>query len=397
MLHLLLLLLLRLPTATIDAPQASEAEPLRVLFWNVENLFDTEDNPDTEDNEFLPTGNRRWTPRRYREKVQHLGRVLVDCGAWSPGSAQATSETAPWHPADLIGMAEVETIGTLHDLLRLTPLGTLGYIPLLTHSQDLRGINVALLYRPETFHLIGHEEWHISMPEGKRPTRPLLHAWGTKPSVPTDTLDFVVCHLPSRYGGVVASIPSRQAAHRCLTAHLDSLERVRTAFRLLVMGDMNDYPDTPLLRDDLQLHEAPLSDASGRAKLSDLFTPKFSDKATPKTATRTAHKSTYKNSYQLNRAKVFPSARYNLMLTLMASKKQIEVMGSHKYQGEWGFLDQFFVTGRLLEQIRAWGVFAIPAMLTEDRTHTGVRPLRTYYGFGYEGGYSDHLPIVVEM
>jgi hypothetical protein len=273
----------------------------------------------------------------------------------------------------------------------------LGYIPLLTHSQDLRGINVALLYRPETFHLIGHEEWHIPMPEGKRPTRPLLHAWGTKTSAPTDTLDFVVCHLPSRYGGVVASIPSRQAAHRCLTAHLDSLERVRTAFRLLVMGDMNDYPDTPLLRDDLQLHEAPLSDASGRAKLSDLFTPKFSDKATPKTATRTAHKSTYKNSYQLNRAKVFPSARYNLMLTLMASKKQIEVMGSHKYQGEWGFLDQFFVTGRLLEQIRAWGIFAIPAMLTEDRTHTGVRPMRTYYGFGYEGGYSDHLPIVVEM
>jgi hypothetical protein len=352
-----------------------------VLSWNVENLFDLEDNPLTDDDEFLPTGSRHWTPRRYREKVQHLGRVLVDCGAWSPDGPESTSDTAVWHPADLIGMAEVETLGTLHDLLRLTPIGTMGYVPLLTHSQDLRGINVALLYRPATFQLLGHEEWHIPMPADKRPTRPLLHVWGTKPSAPTDTLDFVVCHLPSRYGGVVASIPSRQAAHRCLSAHLDSLEQVRSTLCLLVMGDMNDYPDTPLLSEDLRLRKAPLAAVSSRGK---------------RQVIKSSH-TTSANRYTLHGAQVFPSARYNLMLTLMDPQKPIEVMGSHKYQGEWGFLDQFFVTGRLLEQVRAWGVFALPAMLTDDRTHTGLRPMRSYYGFGYEGGYSDHLPIVVEM
>ncbi len=363
---------LELPTAILDRDAARRANrrSLRVMFWNVENLFDTEDNPLTADNDFLPTGSRRWTPRRYHEKLQHLARALVEVGAWG---APTPDTGAAWHPADIIGLAEVENEGVLQDLLQQTPLGALGYVPLLTHSADVRGIQVGMLYRPATFHIVGQEAWHIALPKGKRETRHLLHVWGTPQADPHDTLDFVVCHLPSRYGGVVASAPSRQAAHRCLAQHVDSLEACRTALRLLVMGDMNDYPDTPLLRDDLQLREPPLAARSR-----------------PKSGRQPRR-------YRLYPARIFPSARYNLMLTLTAQKKPIAVMGSHKYQGEWGFLDQFFATGRLLAQVQAWGVFALPDMLTADRTHSGVRPRRSYYGYGYEGGYSDHLPIVISV
>jgi hypothetical protein len=404
-----------LPTVVINNTDSrADASRLRVLFWNVENLFDLEDNPMTADDEFLPSGVRHWTPRRYRRKLRNLAQVMVECGAW---------RSEAWHPAEVIALAEVENEGVLQDLLHQTPLGQLGYVPLITHSADFRGINVALMYRPDGFRLLGHEEWEIPMPEGKRATRHLLHVWGTAATTVTpDTLDFIVCHLPSRYGGVVGSIPSRQAAHRCLSSHIDSLEHRRTGLKLLVMGDMNDYPDTELLREDLQLQQPPLERQKSRHSTKDKRNKSLSQTSfeesnqdakdkdkkdgmqsqanrqqSQENRLQSQDNRQQSHTYHLKTTQVIPTARYSLMTTLMARKKPTLVMGSHKYQGEWGFLDQFFTTGRLLETVQAWGVFAVPQMLTEDKTHRGVRPLRSYYGFQYEGGYSDHLPIIIDL
>jgi hypothetical protein len=364
---------LSLPSACVADADVSAQPGLRVMFWNVENLFDTNNNPLTADDDFLPEAGRHWTKRRYLRKLRNLAQGVTECGAW---------RGSEWHAADIVALAEVEGEVVLADWLRLTPLGEAGYVPIVTHSSDVRGIQVALLYRPEQFELMGWEEWEVPLPPKYRPTRHLLHVWGVKRGVSlrdevcagSDTLDLVVCHLPSRYGGAAASVPSRSAAHRCLDAHLDSLEQVRAALRLLVMGDMNDYPRTTLLRRELHLETPPLQ------------------RVPPSEQHQQAVASAF---YRLRQ--VEPAVRYNLMLTLQKTKKPVVVTGSHKYQGVWGYLDQFFVTGRMLHEVQAWGVFAVPDMLADDASHSGLRPKRSYYGYNYEGGYSDHLPIVIDL
>ncbi len=307
----------------------------RVLFYNCENLFDPADNPDKNDDEYTPEGIRHWTYYRQYQKMLNLGNVIVAAGEGK----------APM----LVGLAEVENDSVMLRLTRGTALREWEYSYLITDSRDQRGINVALMYQPIDFRLIGWQGIRVALPEGARPTRDLLHAWGRV--VGGDTLDVVVCHLPSRLGGTRRSQPNRRAAHAAIRALCDSLNTHRQHPHILIMGDMNDTPDTKLLRRDMQ----------------------------------------------------FGRGLYNLMQPLQrALKLGLRDFGSHKYQGEWGFLDQFWVnenpnTSRRNVWVDNVEVVHFPFMLTEDETHMGHRPLRSYYGYQYEGGYSDHLPIRLDL
>ena len=314
----------------------------RIVFYNCENLFEPSDNPEKLDDEFTPDGERHWTYTRVNQKVTNLARVLVAAG----------EGRAPM----LVGLAEVENDSVLMRLTRRTALREWEYDFVVTQSPDTRGINVALLYQPMDFRLLGWMAVRVPMPDGARPTRDLLHAWGRV--VGGDTLDVIVCHLPSRLGGVKRSTANRQAAHRVIRQLSDSLHRHRACPHVIVMGDMNDYPDTRLLRKDM----------------------------------------------------AFGQCLTNLMEPLQRDLKRGRLAcGSHKYGGEWGFLDQFWVSNGLVEEMplanapksRLWlsnaEAFHLPFMLTDDVTHMGHRPLRSYNGFQYEGGYSDHLPIRLEL
>lgn len=298
----------------------------QVMFWNVENAFWPEDDPNREDGEFTPEGTRHWTQGRLRHKLLQLTRVLLAAG----------EGRAPM----LVGLAEVEGDSVLHYWTHSTPLWEQHYEYVVTEGPDTRGIQTALLYQPSDFRLLSWQGHTVTMPEGTRPTRQLLHASGRL--VSGDTLDVIVCHLPSRLGGARQSQASRDAAHRSLLQLADSLCLERQTPHLLIMGDMNEFP---------------------------------------------------------NARKAWWGKRYNnLMLPLQQDLvRHPSYFGSHKYQGEWGFLDQFIINADFGSMLSSPRVFAAPFMLIEDETHLGHRPFRSYYGYQYEGGYSDHLPILLDI
>lgn len=321
-----------------------------ILFYNCENLFDFSDDPLKQDDEFTPQGSRHWTSYRQYEKLVGFAKVIVDAGEGKPIS--------------LIGLAEVENDSVLHRLVKGTALWRWDYSYVITRSDDVRGVNVALLYQPTDFRLLGWEALKIPLPKGSRPTRDLLHAWGRV--VGGDTLDVVVCHLPSRLGGTRFSAPKRSAAHRTISQLCDSLDQIRLHPHVLVMGDMNDSPDTRLLRRNMQ----------------------------------------------------FGNGLYNLMDSLQSDLFRLKrSIGTHKYQGQWSILDQFWVNQALLPEektirnqpqqadsfslCRLWvdsvRIICYPYLLVEDYTHLGHRPKRSYYGYQYEGGFSDHLPIRLNL
>ena len=212
--------------------QSGAQEPFRVMFWNVENLFDTQDDPQKNDNEFLPDAARHWTYPRYRDKLTKVAQTIVAAGP----------ECVP----DLVGLCEVENDSCLDDLTRRSPLHEAGYRYVMTHSPDRRGIDVALLYQRSTFRLLHHQSIRIPQGAVKRstPTRDILHVAGKLQS--GDTLDVMVCHLPSRSGGKARTEPFRMVEADIIARTADSLVQVRQHPYLIVMGDFNDYPTARL-------------------------------------------------------------------------------------------------------------------------------------------------------
>lgn len=315
--------------------QAQEEEPVlfQVMSYNVENCFDTADNPDVADEEFLPSGERYWTEGRYYRKLQHIAQVIQSAGGWNT-------------PA-LVGLCEVENDSVMHHLLTRTSLRQLDYRYCITHGQDRRGINVALLYQRDQFRWLGAEEIEITLPQKERPTRNILHVWGEIQT--SDTVDVFVCHMPSRSGGEIASRPKRLLAANRLRACVDSVLSMRTTPQCLIMGDFNDMPEDESLLVQLRAQAFPMDEF-----VSDQL--------------------------------------YNLFYF---------GKGSYKYKGEWNQLDHFIVNGLLLDKKHSMHlqengniIYKPGFLLTEDKTGRGMRPFRTYYGFKYEGGYSDHLPLL---
>lgn len=207
----------------------------RVVWWNVENLFDCHHDTLHQDYDFLPQGSHRWTPRRYWHKLDDISRTLA---AVSPSEDE-------WPM--LIGMAEVENDTVLRDLTLRSPLRIAGYAYVHHEGPDVRGIDCALLYQPHLFHLIGSESIRIPSKEhGMRPTRDLLHCWGKLTG--GDTLHIICAHFPSRAGGTRTSVLHRKLAAETLCTLLDNIGDGK----ILVMGDFNANAEDSALRDIVQ-------------------------------------------------------------------------------------------------------------------------------------------------
>jgi endonuclease/exonuclease/phosphatase family metal-dependent hydrolase len=305
--------------------------PFRVMSYNVENFFDVYDDAQTEDDEFLPWGNRRWTPSRYNRKLKRIAQVISAAGEWDT-------------PA-LIGLCEVENDTVLTHLVTRTQLRRQQYRYIVAKSSDRRGINVALLYQRDKFRYIGHNSIRVRFRSAaERPTRDILHVWGEVNS--GDTLDVAVCHLPSKYGGEKESESNRLDVARILAALSDSLSRVRLNPLQIIMGDFNEEP-----------HGACMNLISGKVAFN-----------------------------------------------LFASGKRASELGSQKYQGEWSLLDQILIHRHMKSAGASMRfvpdsarIFSPSFLLIDDNTWRGKRPMRTYHGFRYEGGYSDHLPVIADF
>lgn len=325
----------------------------RVMSYNVENFFDTSPHPTCDDREFLPDGNRHWTPKRYYHKLQQIAKVITAAGEWDT-------------PA-LIGLCEIENDSVLIHLLLRTPLRQQAYRFCSAHTSDRRGIRVALLYQRDKFQYLSHASIPIRF-SGKhhKRTRHILHVWGRL--LTGDTLDVCVCHFPSRYGGEKESERDRMDAARTLRAVCDSVALIRRSPYLMLMGDFNDTPENRSITEGL----AALPYEPSRHTSQEAETP--TEEGTP--------------------------TLYNLFDPVSLGSSQ----GTHKYQGGWSQLDQMFINAPLLRssspihfQPGSNRLFAPPFLFTKDKTWYGVRPFRTYYGFKYEGGFSDHLPILADF
>lgn len=200
-------------------------ERIRFVTYNVENLFDCKDDSLTKDEDFLPTSLRRWTERRYWEKLHAVSRVVAALGG----------DRAP----DFVALCEVENDSVLHDLTCRSSLWTVRYKYLMTSSSDPRGIDVALLYKPTSFRPFSHRSLRLPahyLPEGGH-VRDMLCVSGLL--VSGDTLDVIACHLPSRLNGRKAA-RLRSSVVNYMISVVDSITAIRRVPNIVVMGDFND-------------------------------------------------------------------------------------------------------------------------------------------------------------
>ena len=312
-----------------------------IAFYNLENLFDTIDTEGVLDEEFTPEGLDRWTGEKYYHKLGNMALAISRIGeddGWKGGPA-------------VMGVSEIENRQVLEDLVAHPLLRESGYQIVHYDSPDLRGVDVALLYRTRFFRVSAStsNELIIFNEKGEKVfTRDQLVVSGIFDGEP---MHFIVNHWPSRSGGEMTTRPRRNAAAD-LTRHLaDSLLAADKDAKIFIMGDLNDDPSNESLRKHLRA--AP--DAS-KLKEGEFF---------------------------------------NCMYPLF--KKGI---GSLYYRDGTNLFDQIIVTPSLTGKnyssykIFKAQVFNAPFLVQKDGQYKGY-PLRSYVGSVFQGGFSDHFPVYV--
>lgn len=204
--------------------------------YNVENLFDTVHDEGKQDTEFLPSSPRHWTPRRYWQKLDHVGQALVACGDNAGGGRLP----------DMAVLTEVENDSVMRDLTRRSPLRAARYDYVMTQSPDQRGIDVALVYSPFSFRLINSHSVRVDPLKGQRPTRDILYASGMVMS--GDTLHVVAVHAPSRAGGETRTRPYRLHVAERVCQMIDSIRSASDNPLIIIAGDFNDYSSDASLK-----------------------------------------------------------------------------------------------------------------------------------------------------
>ncbi len=323
-----------------DTTQAVRGD-LRIMFYNCENFFDIYDDSLKLDDEFTPEGKKHWTYRKFIEKVGHVSKVIVAVGGWQP--------------PEIVGLCEIENQYVLDYLTKKGPLKKLGYKVIHYESPDRRGIDVAMLYLPDKFKPVLQKKIPVNFPPnmGKK-TRDILYVKGV--TTHKDTLHIFVNHWPSRWGGMLETEPKRMFVASLLRSKVDSIFKTNPKANIVIIGDLNDFPTNRSLLESLKA------------------------------------KGEFDN--------IKPDELYNLSYYLQEVKGKF----SHKHQGEGGILDQIIVSGALLDTANSIyttkddaHVFDAEFLREEDVNYVGYKPFRTYIGYKYHGGYSDHFPVYLDL
>ncbi len=321
-----------------------------VGFYNLENLFDIYDDPQTNDQQFLPEGSNNWTEAKYEKKLANMAHVI----------AEMAKENGRFHT--ILGVSEVENRMVLEDLVSEPEISGANYQIVHYDSPDRRGIDVALLYKPEQFNFLDSESIPFTF-EGSDidfsdtdtdyfRTRDILMVHGT---IDGEHFAFYVMHLPSRGGGKGGNLRSRGA--EIAYAHAQRMTQKYPGIKIVMMGDMNDDPTDPSMTE--YLHSRATLEETGEA---DFFNPFY---------------------------------------TLLK-----DGIGSICYQNTWSLFDQILVNrslafapdgGLRIRQINKgyYGrVFKKRFMETKSGQYKGY-PLRTFSNGAFINGYSDHYPTYI--
>jgi len=308
-----------------------------IAFYNVENLFDTEDDPKTSDEDFTPAGKLEWSQARYEEKIQHISKVL---------QAMGKDHQAP----AIIGLSEVENEKVVMELANTLKPDAYGVVH--RDSPDKRGIDVALLYEKAYFELVQQEFLRVSFEEQRYTSREILYA-NLHSKGDNEDLHIFVNHWPSRRGGQLETEIRRMAAANTLRIKLDEVIAKDPEAQIIIMGDFNDYPDNRSL---VYSVGAVPKDTEKKGELVNLaFELEMQDKGTYN----------YKGDW-------------GMLDQMIISDALLKVQGLTTSETSLEIFQQDF-------------------MMYFDKKYNESYPNKTYSGDKYYGGYSDHLPICLRM
>ncbi|HRG91139.1 MAG TPA: endonuclease/exonuclease/phosphatase [Chitinophagales bacterium] len=313
-----------------------------VAFYNLENLFDTLNDPNKNDDDFTPAGANGYTAKVYEDKIRKLTEVLSQIG----------TDVSP-DGFSILGVAEIENRKVLEDLFAQPEFAKRHYQIVHHEGPDERSIDPAFIYNPKYFKLLSSQSLFVRLenPNGSlHYTRDVLWVSGLYDGEP---LHVFVNHWPSRRGGEEASAPGRAAAASVSKKVIDSLMAIDPNTKVIVMGDLNDDPTSPSVAKVL----------GAKTKIGD----------------------------------VKAGGLYNPWADFL--KKGI---GTLAYQDSWNLFDQIMISSGFLNKeqngyfYRGAHIFNRQFMVTPTGKYKGY-PMRTYDGIIYNGGYSDHFPTYFVM
>jgi hypothetical protein len=317
-----------------------------VAFYNLENFYDTINDPLVDDEEFLPTGARNYNSEIYLNKVGKLASVISKIGT------DDDKIPCPDGPA-FMGVAEVENDNVLNDLVNHPLIKDRNYKIVHYDCRDRRGVDVGFLYNPKYFVVEDSKSLFVDLPHGSKDayfTRDVL--W-VKGKLDGETIHIYVNHWPSRLGGEERSAPGRAAAAMVSKRHMDSIAKAEGEQKVIIMGDLNDDPISPSLTKVLKCKPSIAETSAGQ-----LYNPWVE---------------MYKQGY-----------------------------GTLAYQDAWGLFDQIIIGHKWLDK-KQDGFFFMRqhifnrGFMTENYGKYKGYPMRTWDGLTYRGGYSDHYPTYLVM
>jgi len=320
--------------STVSYCQDKDLTQNRFMFYNVENLFDTEDDTLTDDEEFLPGGSKGWTGSRFKRKIESLYKTIMAAGEWDP-------------PV-IVAFCEVENRSVLETLVYRTGLSKFGYRIIHEDSPDRRGIDVCLIYRTDRINMINFAYWIPGNTDraGFR-SRSVLYC---RFSIGNDTIHLLMNHWPSRRGGILAARNLREKIARMVKQKADSLFQTNSGSKIIIAGDFNSVPGDPEMK--------VLTDRKNR----------------------------------------------NCTLINLSDDPSIGYKGTYKYKGAWQMIDQVLVSENILSSLNgiyadsaSFKIFSTSFLLVPDEKYTGLKPFSTYAGYIYMGGFSDHLPVLLDL
>ena len=315
---------------------------LFVANWNLENLYDTMDDPKIDDNEFLPDSAKHWTYERYQTKLKHLARVIEDMN----------NGKGP----DILGVEEVENILVIKELIYKIKTKNRDYITAHIDSPDNRGIDASLIFDRTKLEIDTIIALHVTLPD-KWPTRDVLWVRLILKSNMKDTLNVFVNHWPSRIGGEEKSEPNRIAAANVLKAKTDSLLKANENTQVIIVGDFNDEPANKSIRTILGA-----------------------------------------NPFNCGLKKIVPKNELFDLASMLSSKGE----GTYLYKTNWNMLDQIIVSGNMINlgniyyNCDSFSIFKPVYMITKEGDKKGAA-LSTFEWNTYIGGYSDHYPVTADF
>lgn len=321
---------------TSCAMSQTKSKSILVAFYNVENLFDTINDPKFDDEEFLPGGNNKWNTEKYRIKLENVSKVLQDI-AVANGNNCLT----------VVGLCEVENKEVLEDLINTPKLKSCNFGIVHYDSRYRRSVDVALIYQKDRMVVVNSKAYPLIMPNDTSfNTRDQLLVSGI---IDGELMHFIVNHWPSRRGGEERSAPLREAAAKLCRSIVDSIYKTDSSAKIIIMGDLNDDPTNKSIM--VHLNAKPTKE---KTKKGDLYNP-----------------------------------MYEIFV-----KKGI---GTLAYNDKWNMFDQLIISHSLLDKenkgykFKKAAVFNASYLLQKEGQFAGY-PFRTYVGNKFIGGYSDHFP-----